>query len=340
MPTPRTAALCSLALLPAALACSSSRPEPETTDEIAVARSERHVIVVDDMDDEHYAFDFDFDVDGGPGRGFDPVAGLFGGDERVTFRFDDDGRDLEIEKEGKVDYDPETGAVIPLSTGARLVVAEEADGTRRRVEVTRGAGGTPDYRYTIDGDGQAFDAGARAWMQDALGSVEAYEGHEAERVYAMRVRRDAVREHQHQLREHRAQLREHRARLRDHERAARVRRFHVSDADSLRARLTIRDGVMTAIDDDGEVVVIDLDSLVSTSIDAAMEALGEMDFDFDFDFDFDEDDFQFSFDREAMEAETLREQAAALEEAAAELRREAETMRREAEAAAREADGE
>ena len=333
MPTPPIPALCALALLPAALGCSSSRPEPEA-DEVAFARSERHVIVVDDVDDEHYAFEFD--VDNGPVRGLDPMADLFGGDERITLRFDDDGRDLEIEKEGKVDYDPETGAVTPLSAKARLVVTEDVDGLRRRVEVTRGAGGAPAYRYTVDGDGQAFGAEARAWMQGALGSAEMHGGREAERVYALRVHRDAMREHQDQLREHRAQLREHRSRLRDHDRAVRVRRFHVGDADSLRARLTIRDGVMTAIDDDGEVVVIDLDSLVSTSIDAAMEALGEM----DFDFDFDEEDFRVEFDREAMEAETLRERAAALEEAAADLRREAEAMRREAEAAAREADGE
>ena len=162
-------------------------------------------------------------------------------------------------------------------------------------------------------------------MMDDDGSASRLYGGGSEHAVAMRMHRDEMRAHRAQMKRHRSGLRVHQMRLRD-------------AADSLRTRVTVRDGVLTAIDDDGETVVIDLDSLVSTSMAQAIRSLEEMDFDFDFDFDFDNQDVEFDFSREEMEVEQLRDQAAALEEAAAELRREADALRREAEAAARDAE--
>ena len=324
-PAPRAVALAALVLLPAAAACSSSRSDGDRHADEADVHVERRLHLTDYADDDGAGDAFEYDTE--RWNEGDALADLFGGEERSVIHIRRAGRELKIQKEGEVDYDPETGTVTPLGADARFVV-DEANGARRRVVVTRGAGGAPAYRYTVGGEEQPFGAGALAWMHSTIGSLA---GHSArdEHASARRAHRDA-------MRAHRDQMREHRRLLRSQGRDLRVHQMRSAAADSLRKRITVRDGVLTAIDDDGEVVVIDLDSLISTSMSSALQALDEMDFDFDFDFDFDSADFQFS--REQMEAEQLREQAVALEEAAAELRREADAMRREAEAAAREAE--
>ena len=70
--------------------------------------------------------------------------------------------------EGEIAFNDDFTAIRSISPRGLLRVEVDRDGTRRRVEASRGSGGGPEYRWTVDGGERPFDADARAWLDATI----------------------------------------------------------------------------------------------------------------------------------------------------------------------------
>jgi len=73
-----------------------------------------------------------------------------------------------IRIEGDLEFDDAFTELTRMSSGAFLRMEVSRDGTRRRLEARPGAGGRPEYAWSVDGRNQEFDAEAEAWLSAAL----------------------------------------------------------------------------------------------------------------------------------------------------------------------------
>jgi beta-lactamase regulating signal transducer with metallopeptidase domain len=77
---------------------------------------------------------------------------------------------LEIELEGDIRLAADDRGIERLGRGARLTIEEDAEATRKLV-VTSGPGGEPEYRWSVDGDARPYGAEARRWLIEVLPEV-------------------------------------------------------------------------------------------------------------------------------------------------------------------------
>lgn len=73
-----------------------------------------------------------------------------------------------IRIEGDLEFSDDFTALTHMSSDAFLRMEVTRDGTRRRLEARPGAGGRPEYTWSVDGRNRPFDGDAERWMESAL----------------------------------------------------------------------------------------------------------------------------------------------------------------------------
>ena len=135
MPTLSTpiTALAALALLPAAMACSSSRPEAD----YEVDHDDHRVVFLEEDVDAERAYAYELDR----GANVHVTTDVLGGDRRNVITMTDDDRSLTIEKEGRITITD--GMVVSLGAArastprGSFVLQRVATAVPTRAEVSR-----------------------------------------------------------------------------------------------------------------------------------------------------------------------------------------------------------
>ncbi len=96
-----------------------------------------------------------------------------------------DGRTIETEFRGKIEFDDEDAAVRAISPGGYLRVMEN-DGTRRQLEMVPGNSAQPEVHYFVNGREAPMDDKARQWARGAVGFIIRENGIDAE-ARALRI---------------------------------------------------------------------------------------------------------------------------------------------------------
>ncbi len=99
---------------------------------------------------------------------------------------------LEIEMEGDVDFLADESGIERMGRGACLEIEERIRRQRRRLEVTRGEDGEPEYAWFVDRRRQDFDDEARAWLREILTQIFRLTGIDAERRVERLLARDGA----------------------------------------------------------------------------------------------------------------------------------------------------
>lgn len=78
------------------------------------------------------------------------------------------GNSLELRIRGEVEFNHDSTEVKSLSSGGSLELKEKRGGVNRRIEIKPGSGGGLSISYFVDGQNQAYDAEAKAWLARIL----------------------------------------------------------------------------------------------------------------------------------------------------------------------------
>ena len=70
--------------------------------------------------------------------------------------------------EGDLTFTRDFAAIASMSSGSLVRFEVRRRDDERRLEARPGSGGTPEYSWWVDGRSAAFDAAARAWLENAL----------------------------------------------------------------------------------------------------------------------------------------------------------------------------
>jgi len=73
-----------------------------------------------------------------------------------------------VRVEGDIEFTRDFSSIARLSPGASLRISVERDGSSRVLAASPGAGGRPEYAWTVDGRSLPFDAAAERWLASAL----------------------------------------------------------------------------------------------------------------------------------------------------------------------------
>ncbi|PZQ09810.1 MAG: hypothetical protein DI564_17200 [Rhodanobacter denitrificans] len=93
-----------------------------------------------------------------------------GGTESVRYRDRRDGYALDVEQNGRVEFNDEETDVVGLPGGADLTISETVSGTKREIRFVS-SGGAVTRTYRVDGTERALDADGRAWVAAVLPRV-------------------------------------------------------------------------------------------------------------------------------------------------------------------------
>lgn len=78
---------------------------------------------------------------------------------------------LDIRSKGRIEFTDDDADVKSISGDGFLSIEERRGFTTRRLEIRSGAGGRPEYSWSVDGHSKPFDQEARAWMAEILPSA-------------------------------------------------------------------------------------------------------------------------------------------------------------------------
>ncbi len=92
------------------------------------------------------------------------------GTETVRYRDRRDGYALDVEQNGRVEFNAEETDVVGLPDGAELKISESVSGVKREIRF-ESIGGTVERTYRVDGTERTFDADGRAWVAAVLPRV-------------------------------------------------------------------------------------------------------------------------------------------------------------------------
>ncbi len=106
-------------------------------------------------------------ADCGESRG----ASIHADDDRMSLTVRSANCKLEIEAEGKIEFNADDSGVKRMGRRARLEIDERRRGVRRSLEVTPGTDGEPNYRWFVDRKERPFDAEGHAWLREVLPEV-------------------------------------------------------------------------------------------------------------------------------------------------------------------------
>ena len=113
-------------------------------------------------------------------------------DQRHRVEWSKPGCEVEVRVEGEVTFTPDFMDVERLSSDGLLRIHERDGRTDRRIEVSAGPGGRPDYAYSVDRRERAFDEDARAWFGGMLLQLFRRGGFAAEERVRAILERDGV----------------------------------------------------------------------------------------------------------------------------------------------------
>lgn len=99
--------------------------------------------------------------------------------------------ELEVEMSGDIELRPDGHGIARMGRDARMTIEEDA-AIDRRLEVTRGANGVPQYRWSVGGDRRPVDDEARRWFRGVLAEVFRTTGLQAEERVAHLLRAGGV----------------------------------------------------------------------------------------------------------------------------------------------------
>lgn len=99
--------------------------------------------------------------------------------------------ELEVEMTGEIELRPDGRGIARMGRGARMTIDEDA-AVDRRLEVTRGVNGVPQYRWSVDGEHRPIDDAARRWFRGVLAEVFRATGLQAEARVAHLLRAGGV----------------------------------------------------------------------------------------------------------------------------------------------------
>jgi hypothetical protein len=99
--------------------------------------------------------------------------------------------ELEVEMEGEVELRPDGRGIERMGRGARMTIEEDAR-VDRKLEVTAGSNGVPQYRWTVGGEARPIEDEARTWFRDVLTEVFRATGFQAEERVAHFLDRGGV----------------------------------------------------------------------------------------------------------------------------------------------------
>lgn len=91
----------------------------------------------------------------------------------------DNGMERSVTVRDDVRFNDEYTDVVSLSANGFFQIRERRDGRTRQLEVTRGANGELERRYTVDGERREYDAEGRSWFARMLAEA-VREGFDAE----------------------------------------------------------------------------------------------------------------------------------------------------------------
>jgi beta-lactamase regulating signal transducer with metallopeptidase domain len=89
-----------------------------------------------------------------------------------TVRYTRDDCSLEVKSEGKFELRADLSDLESISSGGWFRVDEREGRNSRRVEIRRGAGGSLEHTYWVNGDRTAWDDAGRRWLASTLLRVE------------------------------------------------------------------------------------------------------------------------------------------------------------------------
>lgn len=92
------------------------------------------------------------------------------GTETVRYRDRRDGYALDVDQNGRVEFNAEETDVVALPNGADLKIAETVSGVKREIRFESGSGGV-ERTYRVDGSERPLDAEGRAWVAAVLPRV-------------------------------------------------------------------------------------------------------------------------------------------------------------------------
>lgn len=99
---------------------------------------------------------------------------------------------LEARFKGEITFTDDEGGIEHLGLGAKFELEERASGQRRRLEVTRGAEGTPEIAFFLGRKEAPFDAAAQDWLRQTLPQLYRRAGLDAEGRVARILARGGV----------------------------------------------------------------------------------------------------------------------------------------------------
>ncbi len=80
----------------------------------------------------------------------------------------DDGRELKLKAKGNIQFTDDDTGIESMSKGDTFSLKETNAGVTRQLIAEGGENGGIDYQYSVDGDSQAFDNEAKAWLSKTL----------------------------------------------------------------------------------------------------------------------------------------------------------------------------
>jgi beta-lactamase regulating signal transducer with metallopeptidase domain len=113
-------------------------------------------------------------------------------DGQTTANWYDDDHRVRLRIDGKITFTDDERGIVAMEPGSRLLIEEERDGVRRRLEVTPASDGKPTYVWSVDGDERRFDSEAGAWLARLIPEIYRYTGIDAETRVGRLLERDGA----------------------------------------------------------------------------------------------------------------------------------------------------
>ncbi len=100
-------------------------------------------------------------------------------DNQWTWRWTDNGINLEMKVRGKVEFNDDYTDVARISPGGSLRIKDERGGTTRQIDITAASDGSLNRAYSVRGQARPYDSEAQAWLSRLLSEATRQAGLDA-----------------------------------------------------------------------------------------------------------------------------------------------------------------
>ena len=100
-------------------------------------------------------------------------------DNQWTWKWSDNGINLEMKIRGKVEFNDDYTDVLRISPGGSLRIKDERGGTTRQIEITPSSDGSLNRAYSVRGQARPYDREAQEWLSRLLSEATRQAGLDA-----------------------------------------------------------------------------------------------------------------------------------------------------------------